>query len=303
MPQLDRDEILFADDTLIFAEPGHSLDVFVWAIEAVSAAYGMNLNRDKCERISLNGSNVYSDGKAVPESTSTVYLGSSMNTKADPGEEVKRRIAGARYVWQKLKDFSRFGHISGREKILIYNALIGSKLLYGLHVLPVKDEYMQKLDAFHLQGLRQILHLKTTYIERANTNEFVIQRASAELSKKVNGAGDALINTTDTEWTQVKPVSVILRERSKRELGEIIRLKDGDIRRRVTLLEGSAEPNLPILKRAGRPKTHWTLLTMERVWEDLMLANRSQLTTGQAFDSTKNSHLDIIEEAARANEF
>ena len=94
------------------------------------------------------------------------------------------------------------------------------------------------------------LHSKTAYKERANTNGSVIQRAGTEVNKKVNSDTDALINTTDTEWMQVKLVSTILRERerSKRELDEAIRLNDGVIQRRVTLLERSAEPNLPSLK-------------------------------------------------------
>jgi len=53
MDNLDFSELLFADDTLIYAEPGHSLDAFLWAVEAVSWVYGQTLNRSKCARISL----------------------------------------------------------------------------------------------------------------------------------------------------------------------------------------------------------------------------------------------------------
>ena len=53
MAELNISELLFADDTLIFAEPGHSFDAFLWAIEAVSGVYGLALNRNKCTRISL----------------------------------------------------------------------------------------------------------------------------------------------------------------------------------------------------------------------------------------------------------
>ena len=50
---IDFSELLFADDTLIFAEPGCSLDAFLWAVEAVSGVYGLALNRTKCARMSL----------------------------------------------------------------------------------------------------------------------------------------------------------------------------------------------------------------------------------------------------------
>ena len=51
-PGLDLSKILFADDTLIFAEQSASLEAILWAIESVSAAYGLGLNRDKCVLIS-----------------------------------------------------------------------------------------------------------------------------------------------------------------------------------------------------------------------------------------------------------
>jgi hypothetical protein len=45
MPNVPFSEILFADDTLIFAAPGSSTEAFLWAIEAVSDAYGLRLNK------------------------------------------------------------------------------------------------------------------------------------------------------------------------------------------------------------------------------------------------------------------
>ena len=41
MEQLKISELLFADDSLIFAAPGRSLNAFLWAVEAVSAVYGL----------------------------------------------------------------------------------------------------------------------------------------------------------------------------------------------------------------------------------------------------------------------
>ena len=152
MDNLDFSELLFADDTLIFAAPGHSLDAFLWAVEAVSGVYGLALNRTKCARISLKGvaRNCFFNGEDVPEADKTEYLGGTINAKADPMIEINKRLAGAWYVWQKLKDFWRDGLLSKREKILIYDALVSSKLLYGLHTLPLNDNLLNKLNVFHL---------------------------------------------------------------------------------------------------------------------------------------------------------
>ena len=53
MTGIDFSEILFADDTLIFAEESASLEAMLWAVESVSAAYGLRLNRTKCVILSL----------------------------------------------------------------------------------------------------------------------------------------------------------------------------------------------------------------------------------------------------------
>ena len=66
-----------------------------------------------------------------------------------------------------------------REKILIYNALIGNRLVYGFHTLPLKLDLLSKLDAFQMTRLRQILKLQPTYMNRDHTNEKVLQEHEA----------------------------------------------------------------------------------------------------------------------------
>ena len=68
MPNVHFSEILFADDTLIFAAPGTSTKAFVWAIEAVFGAYGLNYNKTKCARLALRdvAEIMYSGGGLAP---------------------------------------------------------------------------------------------------------------------------------------------------------------------------------------------------------------------------------------------
>ena len=50
----------------------------------------------------------------------------------------------------------------------------------------LKDVLLKKLDTFHLKGLRQILRMQTTYVNRANTNELVWERATWHLRQAGN---------------------------------------------------------------------------------------------------------------------
>ena len=55
--------------------------------------------------------------------------------------------------------------VSMRDKINIYDALISSKLSYGLHILPIGEDLVQKLDVFHYKDSGVILKVPTTLVD------------------------------------------------------------------------------------------------------------------------------------------
>ena len=68
-------------------------------------------------------------------------------------------------------------------KIQVFNAVCVSKLLYSLEALQPTDAAASKLDTFQLKGLRKILKMSTTYIDRTNTNHEVYRRANLEMGR------------------------------------------------------------------------------------------------------------------------
>ena len=66
-------------------------------------------------------------------------------------------------------------------KILVFDAVIRSKLLYGLETAMLTDAAQHKLNVFQLKGLRKILRMKTTFVDRANTNARVLVKANEVL--------------------------------------------------------------------------------------------------------------------------
>ena len=276
-------EILFADDTLLFAESGHSVDALLWAVECGSGAFGLKLNRGKCQQLSINRAHqvYFWDGNAVPVVNKAEYLGGMLNTKADPSMEVNRRIGAAGAAWRKLQEFWKKGTPTRRNKLLYYDALISSKLVYGLKTLALTDEHLDKLNAFFYKGLRQIMQYKTTYVVRENTNARLMTLVNKELRRSEEGK----------QFITVK-------ERIKREsielLGDIIRRAKDDPIRQVLLLED--ELNLPGRNRVGRPKSNWAILNMERAWALPEVGNLGPPET--TFDYKRSEHLDTITKAA-----
>ena len=51
-------------------------------------------------------------------------------------------------------------------------------MLYGLECLELTQAEKDKLDAFQIKGLRRILHIPPTHIDRKMTNDAVIEKAS-----------------------------------------------------------------------------------------------------------------------------
>ena len=81
-------------------------------------------------------------------------------------------------TWKRLAEFWKHSDCNVRLKLGVYDAVIRSKLIYGLESVQINDSLKRKLDAFQLKGIRQILQLKTTYVDRANSNEVVFRKAN-----------------------------------------------------------------------------------------------------------------------------
>ena len=89
-----------------------------------------------------------------------------------------------------------------------------------------------------------------------------------------------------------------------KELGEVIRLPPGDPRRDVTFLDDEGlELNLPPVNRVGRPKNHWTISTMQRIWHQLELIKRTSETQQQDFYHTNETQLGLIYAVGTLKEF
>ena len=114
----------------------------------------------------------------MKSTTEAKYLGAIINNKIDPVQEIRRRISSAMPILKHLDIFWNKTNCSKNWKLSTYNSVIISKLFYGLELFQTTDNTGKLLNTFQLKGLRKILHLHTTYVDRNNSNEFVYQRAN-----------------------------------------------------------------------------------------------------------------------------
>ena len=71
----------------------------------------------------------------------------------------------------KMKDYWKASEASPKWKVLIFEAVLKSKLLYGLETTQLTNKCLKRIGAFQIKGLRGILSMKHTYWDRTATKE------------------------------------------------------------------------------------------------------------------------------------
>ena len=142
---------------------------------------------------------------------------------------------------------------------------ITSKLLYGLETLELTQGAAQLLNKFQLKGLRKILNLQTTYVQRENTNELVYSTANEALNAPTAGP-----------FRKVKPMTEKLEERKLKLLGHVLRRERQHPQHQVTFSTTSAMPRETTNRRVGRPRPCWTTNNMKKAWDIMCINNQAQ---------------------------
>ena len=110
----------------------------------------MRLNQRKCILLGMNslGSVQYLDGGYMPVADRAPYLGTNMSAKGDPHFEINTRIAATTVTLNKLDIFWKKAPVSTTWKLRVHDAVIISKLLYGLESASLTNAEYERLDAF-----------------------------------------------------------------------------------------------------------------------------------------------------------
>ena len=248
-------ELLFADDTLLISKNTRGMNKFLHAIEE-SAYYGLRLNQAKCNILSMNGNNQirFKDGTLVRHTDEATYLGGILTKSVNISTEISSRIASATATWKSLDLFWKQACCSLKNKILIYNAVIRSKLLYALETVEIPASQISRLEAFQLKGLRKILGMVTTFIDRSNTNAEVFRRANLQVALR------------GQEQT-IQSIQSTLQQRRIALVGHILRQDNDHPIRIVSFRSNSAAPFEVLHRRVGRPRKNWLQESLRMVWQ------------------------------------
>ncbi len=136
----------------------------------------------------------------------------------------------------------------------VSSAVVISKLAYGLDTLQFTDTEARALDVFQLRGLRKILKLDTTFVNRENANMFVYATANERIG---------------TVAPHIIPISDYIRKRQITLLGHVIRMESHAPIRQVCFANDNLASTTPATRRVGKPRLQWIHLRMSEAWHQM----------------------------------
>ena len=199
----------------------------------------------------------------VKKATEAVYLGNTLNYKTDPHAEIALKIQEVNRTLWRMNDYWKAAEASKKWKILIFEAVLKSKLLYGLETTHLTKSCLKRIDAFQIRGLRKILGRKHTYWDREATNENILKEATVETFQKGSEA-----NKKKNKDKTILPFSKAYKIRRQKLLGHVLRAENHDPMRQVTFNKNTGKPVTFTKKRSGKPREQWTEQAMKRVWKE-----------------------------------
>ena len=207
----------------------------------------------------------FKNGEKMKCAEETAYLGASITMH--PKHEIRKRISATMVVLKKLDVLWLKANCNKKWKMLVYNAVIVSKLLYGLESLEPTDATGSLLNTFQLKGLRKILKLRTTFIQRQNTNQYVYRRANEVLNAPTEGDGQ-----------KIKPLTEVLEQQRLKLLGHVLRRERQHPMHLSAFKMQSAVPRETEHRRVGRLRQLLTTTNMEKAWNVIKVYDRQFLS-------------------------
>ena len=142
-----------------------------------------------------------------------MYFSGKLTRTCNNEVEINNRIASCIPTMRSLNRFWTKVKGSIKWKLNVYNAVITSKVIYGLETTELTENLAQRLDAFQQKRIRKILKIPPTFIDRSWTNEKVMRKANSITQKSKDSA----------ENGHILKISQVVESRRLTLLGHILR--------------------------------------------------------------------------------
>ena len=148
-------------------------------MDLASRKYSLLINNDKTKVMASDGANcdINIQGEKLEQVDTFPYLGSLITEDAECRKEVRARLGKGQAIRASLKKIWKSHGISIETKIKLEKALVWPVATYGCESWTMKKYEEDRLNAFEMKGLRQIL--RVSWIQK-KTNEWVLEKAGVK---------------------------------------------------------------------------------------------------------------------------
>ena len=251
--------LLFADDTLLFsAKAAHMEHLLSLVIEHST----LTLNKGKCQLLVTHdvGSRVnFPDGTPVTRQEQIKYLGATFTTTLNINSIIRQKLTEASATMRTLQPLWTDNQISTPWKLVVYNAVVRSRVFYTLETLELTPGQQRTLDTLYFRGLRKILKKGSTFIDRYWTHERLLNLANQH-QKRV--APNMIKHISFSNYYRI---------RRRKLLGHLLRAPPNNLTRLAILSpENIDRVDTRRKKRVGRPRYTWLYESLKDAWEQFL---------------------------------
>ena len=228
-------DLVYADDTMLLGSSAESVQRYLDHVVAVGRTYGLELNLQKTVLLRVRGTaDIFgSDGLPLKVSSDAVYLGGLVSSTGGVTAEISRRLGEGRRSFLNLAAVWKHANVTKKKKLLIFEACVVSKVLYGLESMWLLKDQLRKLDAFYCSCLRKIVGVLPAFVSRIS-NHAVLDRLSATL------------------------LSQTLKKRQLMLYGRLVHQPENEFSRQVAIEPGGCKPrDWHPNRKVGRPCQRW----------------------------------------------
>ena len=174
--------IRFADDTVIIASSAEELQRLLSRTSTFCEQYGLKMNVKKTKyMIITKGTDIQANinllGRQIERVQKYKYLGTWITENNEQTTEIRTRIETARNAFVKLKTILCSRDLTMELRVRTLRCYVFSILYYGLESWTLKQEHINKLQAFEMWCYRRMLRI--SWMER-KTNIEILQEIGKE---------------------------------------------------------------------------------------------------------------------------
>ena len=264
-------DLAYADDTALIAGTAHRAELLLHTLQKVASHSNLHLNLKKCVLLrSPTSQNTvhFTNGTPLTIELHAKYLGVTLSSDGSSHRDVLTRLAKARKHFNSLHQFWRNTDLTLKWKIRIYNAVFIPLVTYGLESAALTKGDFDRLEAFHSQSLRKILHFKSTYY-----------------TEVLNPTARTYTNQEVRALTSQPPITHHIHKAQLKLFGHILRSHPNNIERNCCFTRsfqyrgGTVGAGL----RPGRRRVHWTEQCTRLLWHWLLKSSRPPAASSPTF--------------------